>query len=33
MVRFVRIHNLEEYLAQGWVLMKCGTEMAAVRKV
>jgi|MDTB01.1.fsa_nt_gb hypothetical protein len=33
MIRFIRIQKLEEYLDQGWVLVKCGTEMAAVRKV
>ena len=32
MVRFIRIQHLEEYLAQGWVLVKCGKEMATVRK-
>jgi hypothetical protein len=32
MVKFIRLEWLEEYLAQGWMLIKCGTEIAAVRK-
>jgi hypothetical protein len=32
MVKFIRIEQVDDYLAQGWVIIKCGTEMAAVRR-
>jgi hypothetical protein len=32
MVKFIRIEQLDAYLSQGWVITKCGTEMAAVRR-
>jgi hypothetical protein len=32
MVKFIRIEQVDDYLAQGWAIIKCGTEMAAVRR-
>ena len=29
-VRFIRIEQLEEFIAQGWRVIRCGTEMATV---